>query len=233
MIRVLVIEDDSETAAEIVEDFTAAGFSVDREATGPDGLRRAQSEAFDVITLDRMLPDMDGLAVLDHLRAAGVKTPVLVLSALSNVDERVKGLRAGGDDYLSKPFFPAELRARVEVLARRPPDREEALLRFEDLTLDLFVRAARRGTRDLELFPREFKLLDFLVRHAGQVVTRAILFEQVWRYRFDPGTNLVDVHMGKLRRKVDASGEPQLIHTVRGTGFVLKIADPASPDAPP
>ena len=215
MIRVLVIEDDSETAAEIVEDFTAAGFSVDREATGPDGLRRAQSEAFDVITLDRMLPDMDGLAVLDHLRAAGVKTPVLVLSALSNVDERVKGLRAGGDDYLSKPFFTAELRARVEVLARRPPDREEALLRFEDLTLDLFVRAARRGTRDLELFPREFKLLDFLVRHAGQVVTRAILFEQVWRYRFDPGTNLVDVHMGKLRRKVDASGEPQLIHTVR------------------
>ena len=230
MIRVLVIEDDSETAAEIVEDFTAAGFSVDREATGPDGLRRAQSEAFDVITLDRMLPDMDGLAVLDNLRASGIRTPVLVLSALSNVDERVKGLRAGGDDYLSKPFFASELRARVEVLARRPPDREQTLLRFEDLTLDLLDRAARRGERNLELFPREFKLLDFLVRHAGQVVTRAILFEQVWRYRFDPGTNLVDVHMGKLRRKVDAPGEPQLIHTVRGTGFVLKTADPALPD---
>ena len=230
MIRVLVIEDDSETAAEIVEDFTAAGFSVDREATGPDGLRRAQSEAFDVITLDRMLPDMDGLAVLDNLRASGIRTPVLVLSALSNVDERVKGLRAGGDDYLSKPFFASELRARVEVLARRPPDREQTLLRFEDLTLDLLDRAARRGERNLELFPREFKLLEFLVRHAGQVVTRAILFEQVWRYRFDPGTNLVDVHMGKLRRKVDAPGEPQLIHTVRGTGFVLKTADPALPD---
>ena len=233
MIKVLVIEDDSETAAEIVEDFTAAGFSVDREATGPGGLRRAQSEAFDVITLDRMLPDMDGLAVLDHLRAAGIRTPVLVLSALSNVDERVKGLRAGGDDYLSKPFFASELRARVEVLARRPPDREQTFLRFEDLTLDLLGRAARRGERDLELFPREFKLLDFLVRHAGQVVTRAILFEQVWRYRFDPGTNLVDVHMGKLRRKVDAPGEAQLIHTVRGTGFVLKTADPALPAAPP
>ena len=233
MIRVLVIEDDSETAAEIVEDFTAAGFSVDREATGPEGLRRAQSEAFDVITLDRMLPDMDGLAVLDNLRASGIRTPVLVLSALSNVDERVKGLRAGGDDYLSKPFFASELRARVEVLARRPPDREQTLLRFEDLTLDLLERAARRGERNLELFPREFKLLDFLVRHAGQVVTRAILFEQVWRYRFDPGTNLVDVHIGKLRRKVDAPGEPQLIHTVRGTGFVLKIADPASPEDRP
>ena len=188
MIRVLVIEDDAETAAEIVEDFTTAGFSVDLEATGPDGLRRAQSEAFDVITLDRMLPDMDGLAVLDHLRASGIRTPVLVLSALST------------------------------------------LLRFEDLTLDLLGRAARRGERDLELFPREFKLLDFLVRHAGQVVTRAILFEQVWRYRFDPGTNLVDVHMGKLRRKVDAPGEPQLIHTVRGTGFVLKTEDPGLPD---
>ncbi len=233
MIRVLVIEDDSETAAEILEDFTAAGFSVDHEATGPDGLRRARSEAFDVITLDRMLPDMDGLAVLDHLRASGIRTPVLVLSALSNVDERVKGLRAGGDDYLSKPFFATELRARVEVLARRPPDRGQTLLRFEDLTLDLLDRAARRGARNLELFPREFKLLDFLVRHAGQVVTRAILFEQVWRYRFDPGTNLVDVHMGKLRRKVDAPGEPQLIHTVRGTGFVLKTPDPASSDDPP
>ena len=230
MIRVLVIEDDAETAAEIVEDFTTAGFSVDLEATGPDGLRRAQSEAFDVITLDRMLPDMDGLAVLDHLRASGIRPPVLVLSALSNVDERVKGLRAGGDDYLSKPFFTSELRARVEVLARRPPDREQTLLRFEDLALDLLDRSARRGERKLDLFPREFKLLDFLVRHAGQVVTRAILFEQVWRYRFDPGTNLVDVHMGKLRRKVDAPGEPQLIHTVRGTGFVLKTEDPGLPD---
>ena len=176
---------------------------------------------------------MDGLAVLDQLRASGIRTPVLVLSALSNVDERVKGLRAGGDDYLSKPFFTSELRARVEVLARRPTDREQTLLRFEDLTLDLLGRAARRGERDLELFPREFKLLEFLVRHAGQVVTRAILFEQVWRYRFDPGTNLVDVHMGKLRRKVDAPGELQLIHTVRGTGFVLKAADPALPDANP
>lgn len=229
MIKVLVIEDDADTAAEIVEDFTAAGFSVDRESTGPGGLARAQAESFDVITLDRLLPGMDGLRVLDSLRAAGVRTPVLVLSALSSVDERIRGLRAGGDDYLSKPFFANELRARVEVLARRPPDRDQTLLRFEDLELDLLGRGARRGARNLDLSPREFKLLEFLIRQADQVVTRAILFEKVWRYRFDPGTNLIDVHMGKLRRKVDGPGEPQLIHTVRGKGFVLRSASPVEP----
>ena len=226
MLRVLVIEDDAETAAEIVEDFTAAGFSVTRESTGPAGLARATAETFDVITLDRLLPDLDGLALLDRLRAAGVRTPVLVLSALSSVDDRVRGLRAGGDDYLAKPFFAAELRARVEVLARRPTDAQQTVLRFEDLEIDLLERRAHRAGRDLDLVPREFKLLEFLVRHAGQVVTRAILFEGVWRYRFDPGTNLVDVHIGKLRRKVDAPGEPQLIHTVRGTGFVLRLPPP-------
>lgn len=230
MIRVLVIEDDAETAAEIVEDFTAAGFAVAHETNGPDGLRRARADTFDVVTLDRLLPGLDGLALLDRLRAAGVTTPVLVLSALSSVDERIRGLRAGGDDYLSKPFFAAELRARVEVLARRPVDRDAAVLRFDDLWLDLLGRSARRGERPLDLAPRAFELLEFLVRHAGQVVTRAMLFERVWRYRFDPGSNLVDVHIGKLRRRVDASGEPQLIHTVRGTGFVLRLPDPA--DAP-
>ena len=224
MIRVLVIEDDEETAAEIVEDFSAAGFAVAREATGPEGLARAQAESFDVVTLDRMLPGLDGLALLDRLRAAGIATPVLVLSALSSVDERVRGLRAGGDDYLSKPFSAAELRARVEVLARRPIERDGTVLRFEDLQLDLLDRVARRGERELDLYPREFKLLEFLVRQAGQVVTRAMMFERVWGYRFDPGTNLVDVHIGKLRRKVEAPGEPALIHTVRGTGFVLRAA---------
>ncbi len=223
MIRVLVIEDDAETAAEIVEDFTSAGFAVTLETDGPAGLARARSERFDVVTLDRMLPGLDGLALLDRLRAAGVATPVLVLSALSSVDERVRGLRAGGDDYLSKPFSTAELRARVEVLARRPAERDGAVLRFEDLQLDLFGRSARRRDRALDLSPREFKLLAFLVRHAGQVLPRALLFEQVWGYRFDPGTNLVDVHVGKLRRKIDAAGEPVLIHTVRGTGFVLRL----------
>lgn len=226
MIRVLVIEDDGETAAEIVEDFTAAGFAVAHEATGPAGLARAQAESFDVVTLDRLLPGLDGLALLDRLRAAGVTTPVLVLSALSSVDERIRGLRSGGDDYLSKPFSAAELRARVEVLARRPAERDGTVLRFEDLHLELLGRLARRGERTLDLYPREFKLLEFLVRHAGQVVTRAMLFEQVWGYRFDPGTNLVDVHLGKLRRKVDGPGEPALIHTVRGTGFVLRTPAP-------
>ncbi len=223
MIRVLVIEDDAETAAEIVEDFSAAGFSVTLETDGPGGLARAQAEPFDVVTLDRMLPGLDGLALLDRLRAGGIKAPVLVLSALSSVDERIRGLRAGGDDYLAKPFSAAELRARVEVLARRPAERDGLVLRFEDVQVDLLGRTARRGERALDLYPREFKLLEFLVRHAGRVVTRAMVFEQVWGYNFDPGTNLVDVHLGKLRRKVDGPGEPPLIHTVRGTGFVLRI----------
>ena len=226
MIRVLVIEDDAETAAEIVEDFAAAGFQVTHEADGPSGLARAQAEAFDVVTLDRMLPGLDGLALLDRLRAGGVAVPVLMLSALSSVDERIRGLRAGGDDYLAKPYSAAELRARVEVWARRPTDRDGLVLRFEDVQLDLLGRTVRRGERVLDLSPREFKLLEFLVRHSGQVVTRAMMFEQVWGYRFDPGTNLVDVHLGKLRRKVDAPGEPPLIHTVRGTGFVLRALSP-------
>lgn len=225
MIRVLVIEDDAETAAEIVEDFTAAGFAVSREADGPSGLARARAEAFDVVTLDRMLPCLDGLALLDQLRADGVAVPVLVLSALSSVDERIRGLRAGGDDYLAKPFSAAELRARVEVLARRPTDRDGLTLRFEDVQLDLLGRTAQRGARALDLYPREFKLLEFLMRHPGRAVTRAMMFEHVWGYRFDPGTNLVDVHLGKLRRKVDVPGEPPLIHTVRGTGFVLRTPD--------
>ena len=225
MVKVLVVEDDTETAAEIIEEFTSAGIDVEHETTGPGGLRSAQEEVFDVITLDRMLPGLDGLAVLDQLRGAGVQTPVLVLSALSSVDERIKGLRAGGDDYLAKPFSAAELRARIEVLARRNTDRRPTNLKVDDLELDLLGRVARRGDRTLDLFPREFKLLEFLVRHAGHVVTRAMLFEQVWRYRFDPGTNLVDVHLGRLRRKVDEPGEKPLIHTVRGAGFVLRAPD--------
>ncbi len=166
MIRVLVIEDDGETAAEIVEDFTSAGFAVDREITGPGGLRRAQTDS---ITLDRMLPGMDGLTLLDRLRASGVRTPVLVLSALSSVDERIRGLRAGGDDDLSKPFATAELRARVEVMARRPPDREQTSLRCADLVLDLFGRVARRGPRVLDLVPREFRLLGWRLRRRDAV----------------------------------------------------------------
>ena len=225
MVRVLVVEDDHETAVEIIEDFTSAGIAVEHVSTGPAGLQTAQSQSFDVITLDRMLPGLDGLSVLDRLRGAGVDTPVLVLSALSSVDERIKGLRAGGDDYLTKPFVTAELRARVEALARRTNDKRPTNLKVDDLELDLLARVARRGLREIELFPREFKLLEYLVRHAGHVVTRAMLFEQVWGYRFDPGSNLVDVHLGRLRRKVDELGEAPLIHTVRGIGFVLRAPD--------
>ena len=225
MVKVLVVEDDQETASEIIEDFTLAGIDVEHASTGPAGLQTAQSQMFDVITLDRMLPGLDGLSVLDRLRGAGVETPVLVLSALSSVDERIKGLRAGGDDYLTKPFVTAELRARVEALARRTHDKRPTSLKVDDLELDLLTRVARRGSRQIDLFPREFRLLEYLVRHAGHVVTRAMLFEQVWRYRFDPGSNLVDVHLGRLRRKVDEAGETALIHTVRGTGFVLRAPD--------
>lgn len=222
MIKVLVIEDDSETQQEIVDEFADAGFAVDCASNGPDGLDKATATTFDVITLDRLLPGLDGLDVLERLRNRGVGTPVLVLSALSSVDDKVRGLRSGGDDYLVKPFSPLELRARVEVLARRAPGAGPSLLRVEDLELDLLARTARRGERDLDLVPREFKLLEYLMRHAGQIVTRAMLFEQVWHYRFDPGTNLVDVHLGRLRRKVDGPGDVPLIHTVRGRGFVLR-----------
>ncbi len=225
MIRVLVVEDDMETANEIVEEFDAAGFHVERAATGPDGYAKAATKAFDVITLDRLLPGLDGLSLLERLRGDGVDTPVLVLSALSSVDERIRGLRAGGDDYLVKPFSPAELRARVEVLARRAPDGRQTALRVGDLELDLLTRSAHRGERSIELVPREVKLLEYLLRHVGQVVTRTMLFEQVWRYRFDPGTNLVDVHLGRLRRKIDEPNEVPLIHTVRGLGFVLRAPD--------
>ncbi len=172
-----------------------------------------------------MLPGLDGLTVLERLRAQGNRTPVLVLSALSSVDERIKGLRAGGDDYLVKPFSSAELRTRVEVLARRGTDRRPTTLRVEDLELDLLARTAHRGTRIIDLVPREIRLLDYLMRHAGQVVTRSMLFEEVWHYRFDPGTNLVDVHLGRLRRKIDGPDETPLIQTVRGVGFVLRGGD--------
>ncbi|BAB52165.1 MULTISPECIES: response regulator transcription factor [Mesorhizobium] len=225
MIKVLVVEDDADTADEIVDEFCAAGFEVERAATGPDGLTKAKTQAFDVITLDRLLPGLDGLSLLENLRGGGVDTPVMVLSALSSVDERIRGLRAGGDDYLVKPFSLAELRTRIEVLARRTPDQRATVLRLADLELDLLTRTVRRGTRIVELVPREITLLEYLLRHAEQVVTRGMLFEHVWHYRFDPGTNLVDVHIGRLRRKIDLADELPLIHTIRGRGFVLRAQD--------
>jgi two-component system OmpR family response regulator len=169
-----------------------------------------------------MLPGLDGLSIVETLREEGIKTPVLVLSALNAVNDRVRGLRAGGDDYLAKPFALAELAARLEALLRRPADPRETLLRVGPLELDLIARIARRGQRELELLPREFQLLEYMMRREGQVLTRAMLLENVWNYRFVPQTNLVDVHIGRLRRKVDASGEPPMILSIRGSGFQLR-----------
>ncbi len=220
--RVLVIEDDPETAGEIVAELSSHGFEVDWAANGTDGLRRAGSGGYDVMTVDRLLPEIDGLTIVENIRKGGIKTPVLVLSALGEVDDRVRGLKAGGDDYLTKPFALVELAARVDALLRRPADPRETVLRVGPLTLDLIERTAKRANRALDVLPREFQLLEYLMRHNGQVVTRAMLFEEVWHYRFDPRTNLVDVHIGRLRRKVDATGDAAMIHSVRGTGFVLR-----------
>lgn len=225
VVRVLVIEDDVETAAQIVAELSERGMGVDHEAEGPSGLARATLGNYDVITLDRRLPHMDGLSVVGELRKAGIRTPVLLLSALGEVEERVRGLRAGGDDYLTKPFAFAELTARIDALLRRSPETRATVLRVGDLEVDLLGQSARRGTRKLELKPRELRLLEHLVRHHDQVVTRAMLFEQVWHYHFDPRTNLIDVHIGRLRRKVDMQGDIPLIHTVRGIGFVLRAPD--------
>jgi two-component system OmpR family response regulator len=219
---VLVIEDDDGTAEEIMTALCDRGYVLDRAADGTDGLERARAGAWDVLVVDRMLPGLDGLSVIETLRQEGIKTPVLVLSALNAVNDRVRGLRAGGDDYLAKPFALAELAARLEALLRRPADPRETLLRVGPLELDLIARAARRGQRELELLPREFQLLEYMMRREGQVLTRAMLLENVWNYRFVPQTNLVDVHIGRLRRKVDAAGELPMILSIRGAGFQLR-----------
>ena len=223
MPKVLTIEDDATTAEEIARELRAAGFEVDCVADGREGLARAATAAYDAITLDRLLPGMDGLSVAAALKGRGVDTPILMVSALDDVDERVRGLRAGGDDYLTKPFSSAELVARIEVLLRRRrADREKLTLRVADLELDLVAGVARRGGRDLRLGPRELKLLELLARNAGQALTRAIIFERVWGYTFDPGTNLIDVHVRALRAKLEGAGLEPLLHTVRGVGYVLR-----------
>src|SRR5262245_50434459 len=213
MARILTIEDDAVTAREIAAELQAAGNLVDCVADGATGLERALAGGYDAITLDRMLPGMDGLDVVTELRRAGVATPVLMISALSDVDARVRGLRAGGDDYLTKPFAPEEMTARIEVMLRhRRASMPETTLRIGDLQLDLMARSAQRQGETLELLPIEFRLLEYLMRNAGQVLTRTMIFETVWGYHFDPGTNVIDVHIGRLRRKVDAGGLPPLIH---------------------
>lgn len=222
MARVLTIEDDAVTAREIVAELQSRGNVVDWVDNGREGLQRAVDGDYDVITLDRMLPGLDGLAVVTALRTTGVQTPVLMVSALSDVDERVRGLRAGGDDYLTKPFAPDEMVARIEVLLRRQrAAARETTLRVADLELDLISRTVRRGSLVIELLPIEFRLLEFLVRNSGQVLTRTMIFEAVWGYHFDPGTNVIDVHIGRLRKKVDPPSLPSLIRTVRGSGYRL------------
>ncbi|MGN6092618.1 response regulator transcription factor [Luteibacter jiangsuensis] len=226
MPRALVIEDDEVTARDIVAELHAHGLAADWVADGREGLARALADGYDIVTLDRMLPGMDGIDVVSALRQRGVDTPVLMISALSDVDERVRGLRAGGDDYLTKPFSPDELAARAEVLLRRRRQGpNETRLRVADLELDLVRHNAQRRDQELTLLPTEFRLLEFLMRNAGQVVTRQMIFEHVWGFHFDPGTNVIDVHIGRLRRKIDGAGHSPLIRTVRGSGYVLAPAD--------
>ena len=222
MTRILTIEDDETTAQEIVAELSQHGFEVDWEKDGKAGLDRALGGHYDLITLDRMLPTLDGLAIVTALREQHIDTPVLMISALSDVDERIDGLRAGGDDYLVKPFASEEMAARVEVLLRRRnrPGRQTHL-RVADLELDLVARQVHRGDHELDLLPTEFRLLEYMMRNSGQIITRTMLFESVWGYHFDPGTNIIDVHIGRLRRKVDAPGLSPLIHTVRGSGYTL------------
>jgi two-component system OmpR family response regulator len=221
--RILVIEDDVETAEEIASCLTAFGFEAEQCLDGARGLQLALSEPFDAITLDRLLPNCDGLQVVKTLREAGLETPVLMVSALSDVDDRVTGLRAGGDDYLIKPFAPTELVARLEVLLRRHrrAGKAELSIKVGDLELDLVSREAVRHGRRIELLPMEFQLLEFMMRNAGQTLSRRMIFETVWEYYFDPGTNLIDVHVGRLRKKIDLPGAPSLIKTERGVGYIF------------
>ena len=221
MTRVLLIEDDDDTVEEISGYLRHRGYTIERAADGEAGLARASQGVADVLIVDRMLPLLDGLTVLIRLRHDGIRTPAIVLSALAGVDERIDGLRAGGDDYLVKPFALAELEARIEALVRRRDIGQETMLRVGPLHLDLVKRTARRSAREIELLPREFTLLEYMMRRAGQTVTRSMLFEDVWNYRFTPRSNLIDVHMGRLRRKLSGPGEEELLTNVRGIGFVL------------
>jgi two-component system OmpR family response regulator len=223
--RILLIEDDQEAAAYLAKGMKEAGHTIDHAANGTDGLFLATSERYDAMIVDRMLPGLDGLAIIQTLRNSANVTPVLILSALGKVDDRVRGLKAGGDDYLVKPYAFAELLARIEALGRRGTANQiETRLKVEDLEMDLLARSVSRAGHDIDLQPREFRLLEYLMRHAGQVVTRTMLLENVWEYHFDPQTNLIDVHISRLRQKVDKDFDQPLIHTVRGAGYSLRAA---------
>jgi len=225
--RILLIEDDETTAGYVSKGLREEGYVVDHAANGRDGMFLAMNEPYDVIVTDRMLPGPDGLSIIRAIRLAGITTPVLMLTALGDVEKRVEGLEAGADDYLGKPFAFAELRARIRALARRPagPPAEQSVLTVGDLRMDLLQRTVTRGSRKLDLLPTEWRLLEFLMRHPGQVITRTMLLEKVWDFSFDPTTNVVDVHVSRLRRKLDLPGEAPMIRTVRGAGYALSAPE--------
>ncbi|PPD24798.1 MAG: DNA-binding response regulator [Methylocystis sp.] len=222
--RILIIEDDSEASEYLVKAFREQGHAAEHAADGLSGYGRASEGGYDVLIVDRMLPKMDGLSLISGLREQGVQTPALILSALGQVDDRVKGLRAGGDDYLPKPYAFSELLARVEALARRRvgPKGEETQYRVGDLELDRLSHKVTVGAQEVVLQPREFRLLEYLMKHAGQVVTRTMLLENVWDYHFDPQTNVIDVHISRLRSKIDKGRENPLLHTIRGAGYMIR-----------
>lgn len=222
--RLLIVEDDAEAAAYLTKAFREAGHVADHAADGLAGYAMAEGGGYDVLVVDRMLPRLDGLSLIRSLREQNDATPALILSALAQVDDRVKGLRAGGDDYLPKPYAFSELLARVEVLSRRrgAPASEPTTYRVGDLVLDRLAHRVTRGAEDITLQPREFRLLEYLMKHAGQVVTRTMLLENVWDYHFDPQTNVIDVHVSRLRGKIEKGFDSPVLHTVRGAGYMLK-----------
>ncbi|HEY0146628.1 MAG TPA: response regulator transcription factor [Methylovirgula sp.] len=221
--RILIIEDDRETAEQLVEFVETSGYEVDLALNGEEGFERGRSPDYAVMVIDRMLPSIDGIAIIRRLREIGIVTPTLIISALGEVDDKVRGLRAGGDDYLVKPFAFTELLARVDALARRSTAAaKDLVLRVGDLTLDLVSRSVTRAGREIELLPREFQVLEYLVRNEGHVVPRAMLLQHVWDLHFDPTTNIIDVYVGRVRRKVDSLRDYPLIHTVRGVGFCVR-----------
>lgn len=220
--NILIVEDDRQTASFIQKGLVEASYVVDHAANGEDGLHLALTGNYDALIVDRMLPKRDGLSLIQHLRSTGMQTPVLILSALGEVDNRVDGLRAGGDDYLVKPYAFSELLARLQALLRRvQPQQEQTLLKVRDLEMDLLKRRVTRAGTVISLQPREFNLLEYFMRHAGQVVTRTMLLEKVWDYHFDPQTNVIDVHVSRLRSKVDKDFDVPLLHTIRGAGYLL------------
>jgi len=230
MPKVLIIEDDELVSEDIAQTLAADGFSVDLAQTGREGMAKVMTGDYDVITLDRMLPDLDGLKIIATMRGVGMETPVLVVSSMSEVDQRIQGLRAGCDDYLTKPFACDEMLARVRVLLRRRTKEvnAETTLRVGALEIDLIKRRVLHRDTEVDLHPTEFRVLEYMMRNAGQVLTRAMIFEAVWGCRFDPGTNLIDVHVGRLRKKVSIAGEPPTIRTIRGSGYILST-DPHRP----